>query len=133
MIIFTLDINECLSSPCEHTCANTPGSFTCSCNHGYLLDNDGRSCLGLLTQFNCYTSLAWLVIACYISWACCMASQLDSYLKINYILMCWALKIILTALFICYTAATYTSIDWILCCLYIIIFNNMCECHCRYG
>ena len=42
-----LDINECLSSPCGQTCTNTPGSFVCSCNDGYILDSDGTSCLGL--------------------------------------------------------------------------------------
>lgn len=44
------EINECAatSSPCEHTCTNTVGSFQCSCNDGYLLDDDGRSCDGTL-------------------------------------------------------------------------------------
>jgi len=34
-----IDINECSFSPCDHTCTNTPGSFVCSCDDGYLLDN----------------------------------------------------------------------------------------------
>ena len=44
----TIEINECASSssPCEHSCTNTDGSFQCSCNNGYLLDDDGRSCDG---------------------------------------------------------------------------------------
>ena len=41
-----VDINECASSPCEHTCTNTPGSFVCSCNDGYMLNSDGRTCTG---------------------------------------------------------------------------------------
>ena len=46
--IFTnsTDINECReSSPCDHNCTNTDGSYTCSCNPGYSLI--GRiSCVG---------------------------------------------------------------------------------------
>ena len=41
-----VDIDECASSPCEHTCTNTPGSFVCSCNDGYVLNSDGRTCTG---------------------------------------------------------------------------------------
>ena len=26
-------------------CSNTPGSFTCSCNPGFTLSTDGRSCV----------------------------------------------------------------------------------------
>ena len=43
----TLDINECSSTTtnnCEHICTNTDGSFTCSCNDGYVLQPDGHSC-----------------------------------------------------------------------------------------
>ena len=43
-----VDIDECLSSPCNHTCTNTPGSFKCSCNDGYVLDDDGSTCNGEL-------------------------------------------------------------------------------------
>ena len=36
------DINECDTDPCENggTCANTMGSFTCTCAAGY----DGDTC-----------------------------------------------------------------------------------------
>ena len=40
------DIDECLSSPCGHTCTNNVGSFVCSCNDGYVLDSDQLSCNG---------------------------------------------------------------------------------------
>ena len=42
-----LDIDECILSPCEHTCTNTVGSFVCSCNDGYVLNSDGLSCNGM--------------------------------------------------------------------------------------
>ena len=29
------DINECLSSPCEHSCQNVQGSYKCSCYEGF--------------------------------------------------------------------------------------------------
>ena len=41
------DIDECSTNPCDHTCTNTDGSFTCSCNNGYELDENGRSCNGM--------------------------------------------------------------------------------------
>ena len=45
------DINECMasSSPCGQICSNTEGSFECSCNNGYELDDDQRTCIGKLT------------------------------------------------------------------------------------
>ena len=46
--IILLDINECDegSHNCKHNCTNTAGSFECSCNSGYRLDDNGRNCLG---------------------------------------------------------------------------------------
>ncbi|BFZ22541.1 hypothetical protein BsWGS_25580 [Bradybaena similaris] len=41
------DINECLSQEgnlCDHSCSNTEGGYTCSCQPGYRLENDGRKC-----------------------------------------------------------------------------------------
>ncbi|XP_038055257.1 uncharacterized protein LOC119727448 [Patiria miniata] len=38
------DLNECSTRPCSHRCMNTPGSFRCYCEHGYLLLEDGTSC-----------------------------------------------------------------------------------------
>jgi hypothetical protein len=45
---FNVDINECMegSDRCIHNCQNTEGSYTCICNEGFLLDNDGYSCIG---------------------------------------------------------------------------------------
>lgn len=33
-----VDVDECVSAPCEHICTNTPGSYKCSCYDGYKED-----------------------------------------------------------------------------------------------
>ena len=40
------DVDECASGHggCEHHCANLAGSFQCSCEAGYQLDEDRRGC-----------------------------------------------------------------------------------------
>ena len=42
------DINECASynGGCSQTCFNTPGSYFCSCNSGYVLNINGHNCTG---------------------------------------------------------------------------------------
>lgn len=42
------DINECNTNNggCGTTCTNTVGSYNCSCNDGYELDNDLHTCNG---------------------------------------------------------------------------------------
>ena len=49
--VFYSDIDECLESmdTCQHVCTNTDGSFTCSCNDGYILNSDGQTCNGELS------------------------------------------------------------------------------------
>ena len=44
--VIYVDINECNTNKggCEHSCSNTPGSYSCSCNTGYSLDLDNRGC-----------------------------------------------------------------------------------------
>ena len=43
------DIDECLDNNggCNHSCTNADGSFECSCDAGYFLSGDQRTCLGL--------------------------------------------------------------------------------------
>ncbi len=55
------DINECLTDngDCEHTCTNTEGNFSCSCNIGYDLDSNrfncsGEICMWLKTKYLLY-------------------------------------------------------------------------------
>ena len=42
------DINECNNNNggCAQTCTNSDGSFQCSCNSGFRLSSDGRTCNG---------------------------------------------------------------------------------------
>ena len=49
-----LDINECLTNNggCQHTCTNSIGSYSCSCNTGYVLDSDNHRCIGINYRLN---------------------------------------------------------------------------------
>lgn len=43
-----MEINECdlMPSMCKHgQCMNTPGSFECMCNRGYIYDEDSHQCI----------------------------------------------------------------------------------------
>ena len=48
ILSFTINADECQvnNGGCAHTCIDTAQSFECSCNNGYTLGSDGRSCLG---------------------------------------------------------------------------------------
>ena len=51
------DINECNGDhECDQVCNNTFGSYLCSCDDGYLLQSDGRTCEGKLYCINCMHS-----------------------------------------------------------------------------
>ena len=44
-----LDINECNGDhECDHSCTNVDGSFICSCDPGYQLQSDRRTCEGFI-------------------------------------------------------------------------------------
>ena len=61
-----LDINECTSSPCEQMCMNNEGSYECSCDAGYSLDNDQHSCNGVFINQYCYIrSWWWILVTAY--------------------------------------------------------------------
>ena len=57
-ILINVDINECNTNNggCDTTCTNTVGSYECSCNTGYELNNDLHHCDGklyiVLVSFN---------------------------------------------------------------------------------
>ena len=43
-----IDINECYTGTdlCEYNCTNTIGSYACSCDIGFQLNEDGLQCDG---------------------------------------------------------------------------------------
>ena len=45
-MLYCIDINECELGVCDQNCNNTNGSFTCSCEEGYNMNTDNRSCDG---------------------------------------------------------------------------------------
>ena len=46
------EINECDlgTDACDQVCTNTVGSYNCSCNDGFTLDEDGFACVGMLVS-----------------------------------------------------------------------------------
>ena len=46
--LFPADVDECAMGidNCDQNCANTMGSYTCTCNAGYQLNSDGHTCNG---------------------------------------------------------------------------------------
>ena len=64
----TIDIDECSMQvdECDHNCNNTLGSYTCSCNDGYLLDRNGLQCNGKydIVAIICFQSIDLCPILC---------------------------------------------------------------------
>ena len=60
-LLLCIDIDECsMFSPCQHECANTNGSYRCSCRNGYTLGNDNTTCRGNDYSFflsDCFTCI----------------------------------------------------------------------------
>ena len=49
------DVDECAEgSNCAQTCTNTEGSYTCSCEPGYTLGDNG-ACNGKANVHNCFS------------------------------------------------------------------------------
>ena len=46
MVNVNADINECETNVCEQLCNNFDGGYSCDCNSGYTLAEDGSSCSG---------------------------------------------------------------------------------------
>lgn len=52
-----IDIDECRYGYCQQLCANVPGSYSCTCNPGFTLNDDGRSCQGTVHSYPWLKSL----------------------------------------------------------------------------
>ena len=48
IVYYISDVNECSANygNCSQLCTNTNGSYVCSCNLGYQLSADSRTCNG---------------------------------------------------------------------------------------
>ena len=48
----TVDINECEGyNDCHQICTNTEGSYYCSCDTGFVLTADNRTCQGYYSNY----------------------------------------------------------------------------------
>ena len=47
--LICVDVDECTTNNggCDQNCHNTVGSYYCTCNIGYLLDDDEHGCSGI--------------------------------------------------------------------------------------
>ena len=47
---YFLDIDECrvLNGGCNQTCVNKPGTYECKCDKGFQLQDDNKTCLGMV-------------------------------------------------------------------------------------
>ena len=51
---YASDINECSNdnAGCQQVCNNLPGSYSCSCNDGFQLDEDKHNCSGMQLSYS---------------------------------------------------------------------------------
>ena len=84
----TVDINECEGyNDCHQICINTNGSYYCSCDIGFMLAADSRTCQGTLLNaiiiflhicvycWRCYSLIKELLTAMYVT------VSIPSYIK----------------------------------------------------
>ena len=64
-----IDVDECTKKTHEcsnkNGCRNTQGSYTCTCETGYYLDSDQRTCKGLLILIYKKKTVVLLSYVCY--------------------------------------------------------------------
>ena len=51
LLYLHIDINECEgANDCQQRCTNLMGSYNCSCQDGFTLNSDGKTCTGMLPE-----------------------------------------------------------------------------------
>lgn len=62
--LYFSELDECASpdlNPCNQTCKNSFGSFSCECHQGYISRDEGRICEGIIYFFESRFLLVSLV------------------------------------------------------------------------
>lgn len=59
-------VNSCESNNggCSHHCQHSTGGPVCSCNHGYRLDDDLKTCIGKVLQQEAFIPLVRVLPMC---------------------------------------------------------------------
>lgn len=82
------DINECESGEllCELGCQNQIGSYICTCDEGYQIDEDGRTCVGWWCKIimSCYNWNLFCVflLSCYVNSCICIFDMKTKHCKV---------------------------------------------------
>ena len=66
-----VDIDECAigAHECQQHCQNLPGGFSCYCDTGYLLQDNGKDCESETIFFNVYRKCMFCPLAHRFSWS----------------------------------------------------------------
>jgi len=78
-VMVSTDVNECSTDNggCQQLCSNRVGSYSCSCNTGFLLSPDGKICNGSLSSYCQVTCFSFHRLV--IDWITC-AQSIVAYL-----------------------------------------------------